>query len=216
VLLPIARAGIASDGVDVSATMLGVLRRHLAVEPPEVQPRVALFEGDMTTIRLGPKYALVTIPFRPMQHMYSVADQVAALATAAWHLDEGGLVAFDVFYPKFEMLDARMGEEIPEHDWRPASAPEKLVRRYFRMETVDKIQQTFECTFVFRTFAEERVVAEESEAVKLSYYTYSHLRALFLLAGLQPVEEYGPFAKTPLDNAAQEMIFVLKRAWRQG
>jgi SAM-dependent methyltransferase len=214
VLLPIARAGIAIDGVDVSANMLGVLKEHLAAQPAEIEERVTLFEGDMRTTRLGRKYALVTMPFRPMQHMYSVDDQVAALATAAWHLDEGGLVAFDVFYPKLKLLDTRVGEEIPELEWRPASAPGKLVRRYFRKDAVDKIQQIFECTFVFRTIEGEQVVAEESESVKLSYYTYPHLRALFLLAGLEPVEEYGSFAKTPLDNTAQEMIFVLKRVGR--
>ena len=37
------------------------------------------------------------IPFRPMQHMYTHEDQVAALRTAAEHLDDGGLLAFDVF-----------------------------------------------------------------------------------------------------------------------
>jgi hypothetical protein len=44
----------------------------------------------------------------------------------------------------------------------------------------------------------------------MSYYTYPHLRALFLLAGLEPVSEYGSFAKTPLDNTANEMIFLLR------
>jgi len=48
--------------------------------------------------------------------------------------------------------------------------------------------------------------------LKLSYYTYPYLRTLFLLAGLEPVEEYGSFAKTPLDNCASEMIFVLRKA----
>lgn len=214
VLLPIARAGIAVDGVDVSANMLGVLRGKLAEEPAEVQARARLFEGDMRTVRLERKYALVTIPFRPMQHMYTVADQVAALATAAWHLDGGGLLAFDVFYPKFNLLETRIGEEVLELEWRPAADPGKLVRRYFRKDAVDKIQQVFEVTFIFRTFERERLVEEESAAVKLSYYTYPHLRTLFLMAGLEPVEEYGSFAKTPLDNTAKEMIFVLKRAGR--
>jgi hypothetical protein len=46
----------------------------------------------------------------------------------------------------------------------------------------------------------------------MSFYTYPHLQALFLLAGLEPVAEYGSFAKTPLDNNAEEMIFLLRRA----
>jgi hypothetical protein len=43
--------------------------------------------------------------------MYSVEDQLAALNTAAFHLASGGLLAFDVFYPRFESLLAGVGEE---------------------------------------------------------------------------------------------------------
>jgi hypothetical protein len=52
---------------------------------------------------------------------------------------------------------------------------------------------------------------EETEAFKLSYFTYPHLRVLFLLAGLEPVAEYGSFAKAPLDNNAEQMIFFLRK-----
>ena len=77
---------------------------------------------------------------------------------------------------------------------------------------MDKINQTFTATFIFRTYQGERLVEEETELLKMSYYTYPHLRALFLLTGLEIVEEYGSFEKTPLDNEAQQMIFVLKRS----
>ena len=48
----------------------------------------------------------------------------------------------------------------------------------------------------------------------MSYYTYPHLRALFQLAGLEPLEEYGSFAKAPPDNTSEQMIFVLGKAGR--
>jgi hypothetical protein len=53
---------------------------------------------------------------------------------------------------------------------------------------------------------------EESDSLKMCYYTYQQLRALFLLAGLEPVEEYGSFAREPLDNASREMVFVLRKS----
>jgi hypothetical protein len=34
---------------------------------------------------------------------------------------------------------------------------------------------------------------------------------LFLLAGLDPIAEYGSFAKTPLDSTAEQMIFLLRK-----
>jgi hypothetical protein len=83
-----------------------------------------------------------------------------------------------------------------------------------RKESFDKIHQSFSATFIFRTYEGDKLVLEETEPLKMSYYTYPHLRALFMLAGLEPLEEYGSFAKTPLDNAAEQMIFVLGKARR--
>ena len=92
------------------------------------------------------------IPFRPMQHMFTVEDQAAALKTAAAHLTDTGILAFDVFYPKFEMIATKIGEEIPEMEWSPDSDPTKLVRRFFRKDAIDKINQIFSFTFIFRTY----------------------------------------------------------------
>lgn len=211
VLLPIAREGIEIEGVDNSKSMLGILRRNLAREPREVRERVTIHEGDMRDFRLEKKFQLVTIPFRPLQHMYTAQDQVAALTTAAFHVKEGGSVAFDVFFPNFEGIAANIGTEILDLEWTVDAEPRKVVRRFFRKESYDKIQQTFSGEFVFRTYEGDNLILEESGPVKMSYYTYAHLRALFLLAGLEPVEEYGSFARKPLDNTSREMIFVLRK-----
>jgi SAM-dependent methyltransferase len=212
VLLPIARKGIEIHGVDNSRPMLNILEKHLAREPQEVRQKVKIHEGDLRDFRLDSLYPLVIIPFRPMQHMHTVADQVSALTTAAAHLNEGGILAFDVFYPKFDVIASKMGEEVLEFEWSPDPGSAELVRRYFRKESVDKINQIFYFTFIYRTFRGGELVLEEKEAFQLSYFTYLHLRALFLLTGLEPVAEYGSFAKTPLDNTAEQMIFLLRKS----
>jgi SAM-dependent methyltransferase len=212
VLLPIAREGIEIHGIDNSTAMLRILREHLENERTEVAARVRLHEGDMREFRLDRKYPLVIIPFRPMQHMYTVTDQVNALRTAAFHLGDSGILVFDVFYPKFEALQGGIGEEVLEFEWPDPTNANRIVRRFFRKDAVDKIQQIFSFTFLVRTYAGERLVGEETAAMTLAYYTYPHLRALFHLAGLSIVEEYGSFAKTPLDNTATEMIFLLRKS----
>jgi SAM-dependent methyltransferase len=212
VLLAIAREGIAIEGVDNSNAMLGVLKKHLAAEPASIRDCVKLHEGDMRSFRLSAKCPLVIIPFRPMQHMYTMEDQLAALKTAAAHLSGGGRLAFDVFYPKFEMIPAGVGEEILELEWHVGGDPPKTVRRYLRKEWYDKIAQTFSAAFLFRTYYGEKLISEETEPLKMSYYTYPQMLALFAMAGLEIVEQYGSFKKTPLDNHATEVIFVLKKA----
>jgi SAM-dependent methyltransferase len=211
VLLNIAREGIQIDGVDNSAAMLGVLESRLQREPPRVRDKVALHENDMRRFRLHQRYRLAIIPFRPMQHMYTLQDQADALTTAAAHLQDDGKLAFDVFYPDFEKIPSGIGQEILDLEWTVDTAPRQLVRRFFRKDSFDKIHQTFTGTFVFRTYEGDKLVLEESDPLQMCYYTYPHLRALFLLTGFEPLEEYGSFAKTPLDNASHQMIFVLRK-----
>jgi SAM-dependent methyltransferase len=212
VLLPIAREGMEIEGVDNSEAMLRIVRRNLAREPAEVRERVTIHEGDMRDIRLAAKFPLVIIPFRPLQHMYTVQDQVAALTTAAFHVAEGGRLAFDVFFPNFEGIPANIGKEILDLEWTVDTEPRKVVRRYFRKKSYDKIQQTFSGEFVFRTYEGDNLILEETGPLKMSYYTYQQLRTLFLLTGLEVVEEYGSFSRTPLDNEAQQMIFVVQKS----
>ena len=211
ILLPIAREGIAIHGVDLSLPMIEVLQQRLRREPKDVRELVSVVHGDIRNFRSNQQYPLVIIPFRPLQHMYTVEDQVAALETAAFHLEDEGQLVFDVFYPKFDNLTAKIDEEMLELEWIPKSDPGKIIRRYLRKESVDKIKQNFTATFIFRTYEGAKLVREETEPLKMSYYTYPHMRALFLLAGLEIVEEYSSFEKAPLNNDARQMIFVVKR-----
>ena len=146
---------------------------------------------------------------------YTVEDQLAALNTAALHLAFGGLLAFDVYYPRFQALLAGVDEETLELQWTRKNDPTTAVRRYLRKESVDKINQNFSAQFIYRTYQGDKLIEEETAPLKMAYYTYPHLRALFLLAGLDIVEEYGSCEKAPLDNDSKEIVFVLQRATRK-
>ena len=102
ITLPLARQGVDVTGIDASHSMLEVLRAKLAREPEQVRRRTMVIEGDFRTHQIGDRFPLVVIPFRPMQHMYTTDDQLSALKNAGRHLADGGILAFDVFYPSFE------------------------------------------------------------------------------------------------------------------
>src|SRR5262249_13196693 len=157
VLLEIARAGVDIHGVDRAAAMLEVLQGKLTRQPPEVRERVSLNQADIRSFRSERKYALVIIPFRPMQHMFTLDDQMAALTTAASHLTPNGRLAFDVFFPDFDRV-VRIGEERLEMEWPSSSEPATTVRRFVRTESLDKVNQVYSLTFIFRSFRDGRLV----------------------------------------------------------
>ena len=163
----------------------------------------------MRACRLERRFALVTIPFRAMQHMYSIEDQVAALQTAKAHLAPGGRLVFDVFLPRLDKIYGGVGEERLELEWRQDG---RTVRRYFRKDSNDVLGQSFSGRFVFRLFEGEKQVAEEEDLLKMCFYTYPQLRLLFKHVGLEVLAEYGDFDRRPLGPEGPQMIFSLKAA----
>jgi SAM-dependent methyltransferase len=211
VLLEVARKGIEIWGIDSSPEQLAILSSKLENEPEHTRSLVKLFEDDMRTFALDRKFRLVIIPFRPMQHMLTVADQIRAVSAARAHLMPGGFLAFDVFYPDYSVLLQPSGDETPDLEWRVPDKEGQVVRRYFRRLWVDFLRQHLEGEFIFRTFEEDRVIREERSQFTMCYYTYPHLLLLFRHCGLEIVEQYGSFAGDPID-ICKEMIFILHPA----
>ena len=81
VLIPTAREGIDITGIDLSEHMLDICRTKLAQESDEVQARTRIVRADTRDFDLGTQFKLMTIPFRPFQHLITVEDQLACLNT---------------------------------------------------------------------------------------------------------------------------------------
>src|SRR5579863_9439768 len=79
ILIPAAAAGCTITGLDQAGFMLDRCRTKLQTLASEVQKRVTLVEADMTNFSLGRTFALVTVPFRPLQHLVSVEEHLGLL-----------------------------------------------------------------------------------------------------------------------------------------
>ncbi|MDE2705399.1 MAG: class I SAM-dependent methyltransferase [Gemmatimonadota bacterium] len=211
ITLLLARRGVDVTGMDASHSMLEVLRAKLAKERESVRRRTRVIEGDFRTHYLGGQFSLVVIPFRPMQHMYTTEDQLAALKNARRHLADGGILAFDVFNPSFAKILTGIGEEYLDLEWPAQDGTDRMVRRYFVKDEIDLINLNFSGRFIFRLCEGDKVLSEEAQPLKMSFYTYPHLKLLFYAAGLESVGEFGSFDRKPIGPEAPEMIFLLKR-----
>jgi SAM-dependent methyltransferase len=130
VLIPIARAGIGITGLDLSPSMLAVCRHNLAQEPAETQARVRLVEGDMRGFDLAQQFALVTLPFRPFQHLETVADQIACLTSIYRHLAPDGRLVLDLFNPAIPLLaDSGRSEEFGDEPEFTMPDGRRILRR---------------------------------------------------------------------------------------
>ena len=107
VAVPIAEAGIAVIGVDLSEGMLRVARAY--ARERGVEALLDLRVGDLAEPPVEERVPLVICPFRSLLHMPDEPAKLRALRAARDLLVPGGKLAFDVFAPSREDIEATHG-----------------------------------------------------------------------------------------------------------
>lgn len=149
VLIPTARAGITIAGVDLSFRMLEICKQRLRAEPAEVQSRVQLTHADMRSFDLGQTFNLITLPFRPFQHLTTVEDQISCLQSIHRHLKKDGRLILDLFNPWLEALVSDdLGQEVGEEPEFTSPDGRRVVRRH-RILARDHFQQVTQVELLY-------------------------------------------------------------------
>ena len=107
IAVPIAEAGIAVIGVDLSEGMLRVARAY--ARERGVEALLDLRVGDLAEPPVEERVPLVICPFRSLLHMPDEPAKLRALRAARDLLVPGGKLAFDVFAPSREDIEATHG-----------------------------------------------------------------------------------------------------------
>jgi SAM-dependent methyltransferase len=213
VLLPTARAGIEITGLDLSPSMLAVCRERLKAEPPEVQARVRLVAGDMRRFELGQTFSLVTLPFRPFQHLTMVEDQLACLGCIHRHLAEGGKLILDIFNPMLEALvNKDFGKEMAEEPEFRLPDGRNVIRRHsvVSRDLTNQINYTELVHYVtYPDGRKERLV----QAFPMRYFFRFEAEHLLARAGFRVEQLYADYDKSPYGSKYPgELIFVAGKA----
>ena len=211
VLIPTARAGLEITGLDLSQHMLEVCRARLKTEPEEVRARVRLVEGDMRKFELSQTFQLVTLPFRPFQHLTTVEDQLACLVCLRRHLDEDGKLILDIFNPSMESLVRQnFGEEISEEPEFSMPDGRKVIRRH-KIVSRDEANQVNYVELIYYVThpdgRQERLV----QAFPMRYLFRYETEHLLRRAGFEVEQLYADYDKSPYGSKQPgELIFVAR------
>ncbi|SRR6266508_1188277 len=212
VLIPTARAGLDIVGLDLSERMLAVCRQRLGEEPEAVQARVQLVQGDMRRFELGRAFTLVTIPFRPVQHLLTVDDQLSCLESVRRHLVERGTLVLDFFNPSLEALVNRpIGEEFGDEPEFRMPDGRRVIRRH-KILAHDRFNQINSVELLYDVKhpdgREERLV--HSFLMRYSFrFEVEHLLAR---AGFAVEHLYAGYDKSEYGSTYPgELVFVARR-----
>ena len=212
VLIPTARAGIAITGLDASPSMLAVCRRQLEQGAAEVRQRVMLVEGDMRAFELGRTFTLITLPFRPFQHLLTVEDQLACLGCARRHLLPGGRLILDVFNPSFEALVQPVGgESPPEAEFTMPDG--RQVTRRFRIIERDRANQVTHAELLYDIVHPDGRAERRIHPIAMRYLFRFEIEHLLARAGFRVEQLYSGYDKSPFGSSYPgELLFVARAA----
>jgi SAM-dependent methyltransferase len=208
VLLPTAGAGVAITGLDGSANMLERCRAKLAAEPEDVRRRTELVRGDLASFELGRQFALITIPFRPFQHLLTVEEQLGCLRAVRRHLEPGGRLIFDVFHVHPAAVYDKAWMEEKEEGPATGLPDGRMVRRTTRIAAFHRGTQINEVEFCWYITHPDGRQEEIRWRVALRYYYRFEVEHLLARAGLRVAALHGDYDRSSFGDESPDMIFV--------
>jgi SAM-dependent methyltransferase len=209
VALRLAAAGMKVTGIDQSPSMLARARENLAGAGAAAR-RVSLVQAPMTSFDLGQRFGTVIIAGNTFQHLLTAADQRACLASAAAHLQPGGIFAMSIHSPAavawdnggapqelrlhWVRRDPRTGEQVMKM-MAADPDPERMVRRV---------------TYVYDRISDDGSVRRTLFETDLRYSTQGEVELLLQEAGLRVTHVYGDYDLTPVGPDTEQLIFVAR------
>jgi SAM-dependent methyltransferase len=207
VLIPAAEAGASITGLDQAAGMLARCRAKVLALPPEVARRVTLVQGDMTSFHLGRSFPLIIVPFRPVQHLITVDEQLRFLECVREHLSPGDKLVFDAFHPNLGALAAPLNPEEIEDTPELQLGDGRTVRRTYRLVRKHPAEQYNDVELIY--YLDGRRIVQE---FPMRYFFRYELEHLLVRSGFKATALYGDYDKSALSDESPDMIFTAVRA----
>ncbi len=212
VLIPTARAGIEIVGLDLSSHMLNVCRNLLMKEPRDVQSKIQLVEADMRHFSLGQSFMLITMPFRPFQHLTTVDDQLSCLQCIYRHLAKQGRLILDIFNPSLESLTREnVGQEWGDEPEFTTSDGRRVVRRH-KIVSQDRFNQIEYVEMVYYVTHPDGQQERLVHSFPMRYLFRFEAEHLLTRCGFEIEQVYADFDKGPYGSKYPgELIFVARK-----
>jgi SAM-dependent methyltransferase len=192
IALPLADRGVDVHGIDLSGAML----RRLRAKPGG--GTITAVEGDFARDRVPGDFGLVYLVFNTIMNVTTQDDQVACFANAARHLADGGRFVVEVMVPDLQRLPP--GETV---------RPFAVTAEHLGFDEYDVATQ--------RMWSHHYRVGDahmERSSVPFRYVWPAELDLMARPAGMEPVERWADWDRSPFTSESRSHVSVWERRSR--
>src|SRR5690606_2657440 len=133
--------------------------------------------------------SLVLAPFNVLMHLYNLDDQDAALQGALAALEPGGLLALDLYVPRFGPMGVL--RQVPE--WSELAGPGSQL---FLLQEHNPLQQLLTSHYLLDVPAEDGLLRRRSFSLRQRYWLRFELERALRAAGFSQIRLYGGFDRS--------------------
>ncbi len=210
VAIPIAEAGHQIWALEISESMLTVLREKSARLAPETVLRIHPVQQDMTAFKIPQRFGLIIVPFRSFGVLLEAEQQHACLKCVYDHLEEDGLFIINFMAPPPADAQQWVNPE-PLLDWdRVDPVTGNRVRRSIVRREIDTERQRYHVDLIYDIHLRDGSVEQLVEKGTGKYNTHPQQEELLRSNGFEVVERYGDYHKQPIANDG-ESVYVCRR-----
>ncbi len=212
IVLPLARDGFETTGLDLSEPMLNVAKARRAAEPEPVRHRLTLLKGDMRNFDLKAMFGTAIIAFRSFQMLQTPEDERACLRAVRRHLSPGGRLIVNIFDPLLDRLAP--GDQLETSHLVVDTTTHAETGNRVEVRTVSRHNDPMTQVLreVWRFTERDRrglIVRQEEEVLTMRWIFRWEMRYLLELCGFEIESENSDYAGAP-PAYGREQIYVAR------
>ena len=204
--IPLAESGYDVVAVDISPSMLAILREKLTAQPADVRGRISIVEADVCSLDLGQRFDLVMVPFYTFNYLMTPQVQTRALSRIRSHMSRSGRLILDLYTP-VERIDTPVDGPVQRLDTTDQASGSR-VRSWntFRLDTGAPIETT---THRFETTSSDGRVRIKEFSVRRRHFLPGELEQLAVSQGFRVLEvSTGYKGDSPMPSSEQ-LVYIL-------
>jgi 2-polyprenyl-3-methyl-5-hydroxy-6-metoxy-1,4-benzoquinol methylase len=198
---PLARAGIAITGLDVSRPMLEIARRKSSAE----KLPITWLEQDCRFIDCGQTFGLIFSATNAMQHLHDLESIGAFLTSTRNALLPGGTLILDVFNPAPAKLARTAATRYLQKTFPDAAG------REIRVEAASQYDAATQILNFTLNYLRDGALLRTKEVNVRCFYP-EELLALCRYNGLEVIQRFGDYDETPFEKNSPKQIVLCRKA----
>ncbi|MFH2024536.1 MAG: methyltransferase domain-containing protein [bacterium] len=188
-------------GIDISPTMLNVLKTKLS---PEQHQRIS--RQSIVDFHFDERFDLIIAPFRVFMHLLEKEEQIAALNNVYRHLNPGGRFIFDTFAPNLKQLIEGLDQQVDfDGDYEPGKRLKRIVST-----KPDLIRQLINIHFRLEWDEDHQTMFEDWD-FPLRYFFRYELEHLVERSDFAEYKIMGDFEGHELSQNSKEFIVICRK-----